>query len=556
MNLHAYLELDGSTYDLHDLSAFEFTTARTLDSTEGIQHGVLVFGNSRMDIEFRVRKNSDGRSICSFANFPIRSKEAIEKYLDKIQVVEGVDSLGERSYDELAQGLDSEQPAQTTAVAAAAPRTWQFKSLAMIIMVFLMLGLTVLAIIFMRSRSSLSVSNAALVGNYLPVNAKMEGEIADVLVIEGQQVLKGDLLMRLKNPEIESTRIQARAARDSAKLKVKALQTQLDNYQRKLLIADKKFALDMEVAKSEMVVADKTRQANRARVELMKPFLDSGSVTQLEYDEALEKMLASEAMVITAENKVRQVQFSLEAASNGILILGDRVDDEAGRITTELDIAKAELQELQVVFNETESQVKQLDIVAPRDGQVYSTYRQPGEFLRIADEALAISFPGKTWVAGHLTPSQANRVRPGQPVRVSFPSMDMELEGVVMGVGHRSMYSKGFYNADFRGTTATDVPIKVRIDDLPQEVPSGMRVELAVSTGFGVEWLDDYIGFELKPLFEQADTVASELASRELENSNSNASDSRNVASKSMVPVTPVKKSTSRPDTTKVSHNY
>ena len=541
MNFNAFLEVDGSTYDLYDLSPFGFTTVRALDSTEGLKRGVLVFANIRMGIEFRVRKNIEGRTVCSFANVPIRNKEAIEKHLNSLQVIEGTDSLGERSYDELAEGIDAEPAAETAAVAvtnAVPPRTWQFKSLAMTFLVFMMIGLAVLAIMFLRSRSLLTVSNAALVGNYLPVNAKIEGEIAEVLVIEGQQVAKGDLLMRLKNPEIESARIHARAARDTAQLKVKALQTQLDNYQRKLSIADKKLQLDMEVAKSELEVADKTRQANKARTNLMKPFLETGSVTQLEYDEAQEKMLASESMVITAENKIRQVEFSLEAASNGILILGDRLDDEAGRINAELEIAKAELQELQVVYNEVGSTVQQLNIVAPRDGQVYSTYRQVGEFLRVADEALAISFPGKTWVAGHLTPGQANRVRTGQPVKVSFPSIDMLLDGVVVGVGHRSIYSKGFYNADFRGTTSTDIPIKVRINDLPEDIPSGMRVELAVSTGFGVDWLDDYIGFELQPVFVKADSVKSELVNKMQESSASNTPDSRKVTLKKMVPAT------------------
>ena len=64
------------------------------------------------------------------------------------------------------------------------------------------------------------------------------------------------------------------------------------------------------------------------------------------------------------------------------------------------------------------------------------------------------------------------------------------------------MYSKGGYNADFRGTTATDVPVKVRINDLPREIPSGIRIEMAINTGYGLKWLDDVLGYELKPINE------------------------------------------------------
>ena len=64
-------------------------------------------------------------------------------------------------------------------------------------------------------------------------------------------------------------------------------------------------------------------------------------------------------------------------------------------------------------------------------------------------------------------------------------------------VGHRSLYSKGGYTADFRGQTATDVPVKVTIPELPDELPSGIRLRMVINTGFGVDWVDDYFGYEL-----------------------------------------------------------
>ena len=60
------------------------------------------------------------------------------------------------------------------------------------------------------------------------------------------------------------------------------------------------------------------------------------------------------------------------------------------------------------------------------------------------------------------------------------------------------MYSQGHYTADFRGETATDVPVKVVIQDLPKDVPSGIRLEMAINTGFGVDWLDRTLGYSLR----------------------------------------------------------
>ena len=491
--------INGSEYKIAELTTFGFSTVGQIEG-EKSRIGVLSLDDKRLEVEFRVRSENASGSNCTFSNLTISTKKVIEKYLDSKQRIGGQE-LESRTYDELAQGMMSDEQPSDVQSNAIPQRSSQFKSVAMLVLVFLMVGLAVLAIVFMRSRSSLAINNAALVGNFLPVNARIEGEIADMNVVEGQQVRKGDLLLTLRNPEIESLCIQAKAARDAAEAKVAALKKQQDSYQTKLQIASRKLMLDLEVAKSEMNWAEKVEKASMARVQRLQQYA-GGSITALEFEEAQEAMLASQAQVIASRNQVRQIEFSRESAKDGILILGDRLDDEIGRITANLEIARSELKELQTVCDEADSQVGQLEMKAPRDGQIYSTYRQKGQFLKIADEAIAISYPGKTWAAGHLTPGQASRVRPGQPVNVNFPSLDIQLEGVVLAVGHRAMYSKGGYNADFRGSYSTDVPVKVRINDLPEDVPSGIRIEMAIKTGFGLKWLDDAMGYELKPVIE------------------------------------------------------
>jgi len=500
--------IDGSEFKIAELTTFGFSTIGQIGDDPRPSSGILLIDGKRLEVEFRVRSDNASGSNCTYSNLSITTKSLIEKYLDGKQRIGGQE-LEARTYDELARGMTSSESADVQSNAIP-QRSSQFKSVALLVLLFLMLGLTVLAIVFMRSRSSLSINNAALVGNFLPVNARIEGEIAELNVVEGQQVLQGDLLLTLKNPEIESACIQAGAARDAAKAKVAALKRQQDSYKLKLKTASKKLKLDLEVAKSELTWAEKVEMAASARVQRLEKYA-GGSITALEFEEAEEALLASQSQVTAYRNQVRQIEFSQEAAKDGILILGDRLDDEVGRITANLEIARSELKELQTICDEANSQVAQLEMLAPRDGQVYSTYRQKGQYLKIADEAIAISYPGKSWAAGHLTQSQANRVRPGQPVNVNFPSLDVQLEGVVLAVGHRAMYSKGGYNADFRGSFATDVPVKVGINDLPQEIPSGIRIEMAIKTGFGLKWLDDALGYELKPIFEDDnDGVADE----------------------------------------------
>ena len=374
------------------------------------------------------------------------------------------------------------------------------RSLAMLLMMFALVGLVITAFYFLRSRSTLSVGNSALVGNYLPVNVKAEGEIIELLVSEGDVVKKGDLLMRLKNPAMQIEFEQCTAKLATAKSKVAALRKQLKNTEKRIAIAGKKMALDLVVAKSEMESATKFHEVAKINFERLRPALRSGAITESEFEVVHQQLLAAEANKITTQNAAKQIEFAQESMKDNVLILGDRFDDEIGRLTAELEIAEAEQKEMQMALKVANEQFENLNVKAPRDGIVYVTYRQIGEYVKVADQTIGLSFEGKVWAAGQVSANQSRRVRPGQPVTVKAPSLGKSFEGVVSAVGHRAMHSPGHYTADFRGETATDVPIKVIIQDLPEDVPSGIRLEMAINIGFGVDWLDRATGYSLRSI--------------------------------------------------------
>lgn len=515
-----HLLINNQRHQVYDLTEFGFVSPIELEGGQRQGEAILVIGDQQIPINFRVRQKKSHGILCSFSNFSIANKETLKKYLTDRERASGNEELESRSYDELARGIvssggPSETSTPTAAPTAQAPQQRaSVKTFALLAMLFAMIALGVLGALFMRSRSSLTVSNSALVGNFLPVNARVEGEIVEVLVNEGDYVEQGDVLIRLINPEMESANQELAAQLGTAKATVKAIKSQLKTFDEKLDIAKRKSKLDLKVAQSELKAAEKARDSSESAFERLKPYVESGAITQLELDEAENGLRAHEANCIAKENQILKVRFTQEAIESRILILGDRLDDERGRLNTELEIAEARCKELELIRALGMARQSELEIIAPRDGQVYTTYRQVGEYVKIADQLLAISFTGKTWAAGQVTSTQASRVLPGQPVRVKIPSMGMSLDGVVAAVGHRAMYSNGHYTADFRGSTATDVPVKVAIADLPDEIPSGLRLEMAIKTGFGIEWLDDQLGYELKPIGTPRKTMSPELAEK------------------------------------------
>ena len=306
--------------------------------------------------------------------------------------------------------------------------------------------------------------------------------------------------MRLKNPAMQIEFEQCTAKLATAKSKVAALRKQLKNTEKRIAIAGKKMALDLVVAKSEMESATKFHEVAKINFERLRPALRSGAITESEFEVVHQQLLAAEANKITTQNAAKQIEFAQESMKDNVLILGDRFDDEIGRLTAELEIAEAEQKEMQMALKVANEQFENLNVKAPRDGIVYVTYRQIGEYVKVADQTIGLSFEGKVWAAGQVSASQSRRVRPGQPVTVKAPSLGKSFEGVVSAVGHRAMHSPGHYTADFRSETATDVPIKVIIQDLPEDVPSGIRLEMAINIGFGVDWLDRATGYSLRSI--------------------------------------------------------
>ena len=493
-----YLLFKGEKQPAHQLTEFGFH-AELPEQAEPVGTGSLVLGESEIEVQFRVRGKSDDRSVCSFVDLSLKNTEVIRKFLsDQGRGFLASSSLEDKTYDELAAGeLGSAKPTK-----ASSPKTGTgVKAFALFAIGLVIVMLLVGSLFFLRSRSSLAVNNSALSGNFIPVNSPVDGEITEVSVREGQFVSAGEVLLRLRNPELENARHDLVAQQAAASRKVKALKKQQLEYEKTLQATTNRLKLHVKLSRSEVDTASKQVDAARAAVDRLRPHVGSGAVTASELDIAHKEYLVAESVLNTASSQLEVRDFALSAASNHKMIfVGDGVDPEPNRLASEIAIAEADLDILTVSCELAKKRIEGLVVRAPRSGQVHVNYRHVGEFLRASEQVAALSVRGDVWAAGHVATNQAGRIRPGQPVTVTVPSSGESLEGVVSAVGHRSLYSKGGYTAEFRGSTATDVPVKVTIPDLPEQLPSGIRLKMVINTGFGVDWIDDFFGYELRPI--------------------------------------------------------
>jgi membrane fusion protein (multidrug efflux system) len=493
----------GDKIPAHQLTEFGFEAEFSVPP-DSVAAGSLALGSSQLDVQFRVRGKQGARSACSFVDLSLKQAAILRKFVaDQERGFLTTSSLEEKTYDELAAGkIDSADSTETAPTKTAPAKTGAgVKAFALFAIVLVILLLAVGSLFFLKSRSSLAVNNSSLSGNYIPVNSSVDGEIIDVLIQEGQFVAAGDILFRLRNPDLEIARDDLVAQHVAASRKVRALQDQMRDYQKTISATTKRLQLDVKLSQAEVDTAGKQLEAARATVNRLRPYVSTGAVTPAEVEIAQKQYLVAEAALNTAKSQLDVRSYAFSAASNdNIIFVGGRVDTEPNQLASEIAIAKADLETLAVSCELANRRIDELVVRAPRTGQVHVNYRHVGEFLRASEQVIALSVGGNVWAAGHVATSQATRIRPGQPVKITVPSSGESLQGVVSAVGHRSLYGKGGYTAEFRGSTATDVPVKVTIPNLPEQLPSGIRLDMVINTGFGVKWIDEFFDYELQPV--------------------------------------------------------
>jgi HlyD family secretion protein len=182
----------------------------------------------------------------------------------------------------------------------------------------------------------------------LDIAARVDGRVADIPVVRGQDVPAGAVLVRIDNPETIAKHEQALAGKIVA-------EAQLDNINvgtRVEVIAARKAAL--ERAQASVVLAQKTYDRTRELAE-------HGNAPQARLDQATDSLHES-------QRAVDQAKSAHEQAVNGYT-------------KEEHEIAEANVGKAIADIKAVQSIVDQMVVYAPVASQVYQRNVEPGEYV-------------------------------------------------------------------------------------------------------------------------------------------------------------------------------
>lgn len=448
--------------------------------------GELRAGGESLTVRFRVRSLDQEICRCVMPDLSLIEQKAVAKMAQILSDDPKSDkdnALQSLSYDQLASGQKN-HAAHSNSVrkpAGAPSKRVALVAVACAIGIIVILG--VAATLIIRS-GSVELNNGALIGDYLPMSAEEDGFVTHIFVSQNETVKAGQPLFRVNSrlQSVERENLRMELTRTQAEHH--AQEMQLSGYGKRFDISEKVLEKDMLVARASLHQTEVALKNATALVEKLKPLTRSGAISDIELQVAVanQDLYTEERSVRLAE--IERLQLSLDAAEEHVLVgEGGRLDDQLAQLELALTLAKAHAEEAERKLEFHDAENAERTILASETGKVYSVYASVGQFVKAGQAVVSIGMADSNYAIGHLSSEDALRVRPGQVVQIDMPSIGMETEGEIIAVGHRGLYNESGWSNDFRGELPTDIPVKILLPDKTLDLPSGLRLKMAVDVG-------------------------------------------------------------------------
>jgi HlyD family secretion protein len=283
---------------------------------------------------------------------------------------------------------------------------------------FFLMGLFAVALIVyvLTTPSSQQVQLTGIVtGTDEIVSPLVTGRLQKLLVDEGSEVKKGQLIAEIDPTELKS-------ARDAAAANIQTLQARVEQSSRTLAMNDEQTAAAVAQAAASVTAAKaqlEQAQANLALNEVTykrdQGLFAKGVIAEQERDTSEDNWKASQANVTALEDQVKASEAQLAVAqANRMQLQVQQADIEASRSQVAQSVAQKDQAQTQLSYSE---------VYSPIDGIVSVRVARQGE-----------------WVQADVEENMIDSIQFNQKLKVRLPSGN-EIEGTVFFKGVENDYA-------------------------------------------------------------------------------------------------------------------
>jgi HlyD family secretion protein len=267
--------------------------------------------------------------------------------------------------------------------------------------------------------------------NIVNIAAPMDGIVDQYLVNVGEEVFEGEVLARIKNPEVDSAEQAARTDAERAQAHVTDLEAQL--------IAAR---LEVSRAHSDAVRAkaeyDRTQKAYTRQQQL----LDAGATPRLTFE------------------KAEQDYQNAKAEYGGLSDAAQAAEDRVTSLSKEIENAKAMVQSKSKDLDNAEAQLAGGELRSQVNGVVVARRGQQGDHVdQSMKDLLQIAVDlSDLQVVVDADARAAEQIRPGQTAMIRIAEAPAPIEGAVREITPTKASGGGQVFVDFTSPSAVIKP--------------------------------------------------------------------------------------------------
>ncbi len=342
----------------------------------------------------------------------------------------------------------------------------------------LILGLSTFAILvwgigyLVESFTHESTDDAFLEGHIIAISPKVAGLVSAVHVTHNQEVKKGDPLFEIDPRDFETTLEQKKAALASAQANQGLVAASFELMKTRVETAE----ASERQAEADQAASAAAAERAQADFERAGNLVKQNILSQQEYDTARAAALSATANLKSAQEKsgtersrVKEAKQQLEAARSAF----DQAKAQVGSAAA--DVKTAELN-----FSYTR-------VVAPDNGRIARKNVEPGSYVQIGQQLLAL-VPEHFWVVANFKETQLAKIRPGQRALVEIDSVPdkafkAHVDSIQPGSGARFSLLPPENAVGNFVKVVQRVPVKITFDEplrAPHTLGPGMSVRPSV----------------------------------------------------------------------------
>jgi len=350
--------------------------------------------------------------------------------------------------------------------------------------------------------------DAQVEGHVMQLSTRINGQIKDVYVVEGQLVHAGDVLVAVDSEDYKIAEMQAQANLADAQATAASshwkvpitsvtVQSNLDSAKTAVLNAGaavRASEQNYESAKAALVQAQANAAKSDADLQRATQLIAKEDISRLQYDQAVATATANRAAVVSAqagvhaaEQAVQQAQGKLLQAKND-LQTAETAPQQISLTRANAQAADAQVWQRQAQLAQAEMNLSYTVILSPVTGIVGKRSVEVGQNVSIGQELVDVVPLDDVWVTANFKETQLAHMRPGQIVEVKVDAYGRRWKGRVtnLGGGTGSVFSLlPPENATGNYVKVVQrVPVRIDFDRLPGQQ---FNAEALLKPGLSVE---------------------------------------------------------------------